>query len=231
MYRFYGVLFNFAIVIVGSIIGFFLKKGIPERIEKTLVSGMALCVMYIGISGAFGGEKILVSIISMAIGCMIGELLDIDKRINNLGKKLESTVNKLSGGTASVAQGFVSATLLYCVGAMAIVGSINSGLLGDHSTLLAKSWIDGIMAIVLTSSLGIGVAFSSVAVLLYQGIIVVLAQFIQPVLTDYIINEMTVVGSLIIIGLSLNMLKLTNIKVMNMIPAMFIPIIICRFIH
>lgn len=229
MDKLYGAFFNFVIVIIGSLLGMLLKKGVPERIEKIIMQGMALCVLYIGISGAFDGENILIAIISIALGSVIGELIDIDKHINNLGKKLENAVNKNNDSKISVAQGFVTATLLYCVGAMAIVGSINSGLSGDHSTLIAKSWIDGIVAVVLASSLGIGVMFSSISVLLYQGLIVILAQFIQPILTPEIISEMTAVGSLLIIGLSINMLKLTNIKVMNMIPAIFIPIILCRF--
>ena len=222
-----AVAVNVAAVIAGSLCGLIFKKGLPEKLSNSIMQGLALCVMYIGISGSLKCENTLGVILSMVIGVIIGELLKLDDRINNLGNKLETRFS--SGSNSTFAKGFVSATLLFCVGAMSIVGSLESGISGRHDTIFSKSLIDGISAIIFTSTFGVGVMFSAVGVLVYQGTITLLAQFIAPFLTDYVINQMTAVGSLIIIGLSLNMLGLTKIKVMNMVPAIFIPIILCRF--
>ena len=209
-----GTIVNCIAVIAGSLVGLLLKKGIPERISNAIMQGLGLCVMYIGISGALEGRNVLIAILSMAIGVLIGEALDLDKGLNNLG----------SSGDGAVARAFVSASLLFCVGAMSIVGSIQGGLTGNHETIFAKSLIDGIAAIVLTSTMGFGVIFSSVFVFVYQGSIALCAGFIQSVLTDAIIAEMTCVGSLLIVGLSLNMLNITRLKVMNFVPAILMPI-------
>ena len=143
-------------------------------------------------------------------------------------KKTEHLV-KQERSAPSISDGFVTASLLFCVGSMAIVGALQDGLVGDHSTLFAKSLLDGISSVVFAASLGIGVAFSAVAVFLYQGLIAVMASFLQPLLGDVVIAEMTCVGSLLIVALGLNMLDLTKIKVMNLVPAIFIPILLCRF--
>ena len=165
----------------------------------------------------------------MVIGALIGELLDLDKRIQQLGDWVQKKTARLSSGSsASISDGFVTASLLFCVGAMAIVGALNDGLTGDHSVLFAKSLLDGIIAIVLGASLGLGVAFSGIAVFLYQGIIALLASSLSPLLRDVVIAEMTCVGSLLIAALALNMLNVTKIKVMNLVPAIFLPILLCR---
>ena len=217
-----GTIVNCVAVIAGSLVGLLLKKGIPERISNAIMQGLGLCVMYIGISGALEGQNVLVAILSMAIGVLVGEALDLDKGLNRLGKRLEEKVG--SNGDGAVARAFVSASLLFCVGAMSIVGSIQGGLTGNHETIYAKSLIDGIAAIVLTSTMGFGVIFSSIFVLVYQGSIALCAGFIQSVLTEAIIAEMTCVGSLLIVGLSLNMLNITKLKVMNFVPAILMPI-------
>lgn len=225
---FLGTIVNVLSITAGCAAGLLFKKGIPEKMGNSIMYGMALCVMYIGISGALKGENVLIAVISIAIGAVIGELIDIDKYINKIGQRLE---DKFSGGKASgIAKGFVTSSLLYCVGAMAIVGSLQSGLTGNHETLFAKSLIDAITAVVLTASMGIGVIFSTAAVFIYQGSITLLSGVIAPLLTNSVINEMTCVGSLLIIGLSLNMLKITNLNIMNYIPAVFIPIILSLFI-
>ena len=193
------------------------------------MQGVALCVLYIGISGSLKGSNTLVAIVSMVLGAMIGETLDLDRRMKQLGDWVQSKTQKLAGGT-SVSEGFVTASLLFCVGAMAIVGSLENGLTGNYDTLKAKSLLDGISSIVFASSLGIGVAFSGVAVLIYQGLISLSASFIAPYLGgDAVIAEMTCVGSLLIAALSLNMLGITKIKVMNLVPACLLPIFLCRF--
>ena len=225
-----GVIVNVITVILGSCIGLLFKKGIPERVRKTLMNGMALCVIYIGITGLFEeNTNIIIIILSLAFGAVIGELIDLDKRVNSLGERLEKSFNK-KGGNTKIADGFVTATLLFCVGAMTIVGSINSGISGDNSTLYSKSIIDCVSAMAFTSSLGIGVMLSAFPVIIIEGSITLLAVVISPVLTDSGIANMSVIGSLLIIALSFNMLGITKIKVMNYIPAMLIPLVVCFFI-
>ncbi len=223
-----GAIVNFLSVIVGSVIGLMLKKGIPEKINNTIVSGVGLCVLLIGINGALEGQNTLITILSIVIGAVIGEAVDIDRCINNLAKRAEDKINS-RGGNVRFANGFVSATLLFCVGAMTIVGSLDSGLTGDNSTLYTKSLLDGISSIVFASSMGFGVMFASIPVLIIQGGITILAHIISPLLTDTIIAEMTCVGSLLIIALGLNLMNISKIKVANYLPAIFIPIILCQF--
>ena len=221
---------NTVAVIGGSCIGLLLKKGIPERFSDIMMKGLGLCTLYIGISGALKGENTIVLIISMVAGALIGEGLDLDEKLNRLGKFLENRFKAKEGNKTSIAEGFVTASLLFCVGAMTIVGSLQSGLTGNHEMIFAKSMLDFVAAIIFASSLGIGVIFSAAFVLVYQGTIVLLAQWLSPLLTDYTIGEMTCAGSVIIIALALNMLGITKMKVMNFVPAIFIPILLCMFL-
>lgn len=220
-----GTWVNCAAVILGSGVGLIVKKGISEKISSGIMGALALCVFYIGVSGAFECQNVLVVILSMAIGAFVGELLDFDAKLGKLGDRLEAAVGK-SGDKGSVSKGFVTASLLFCVGAMTIVGSLQSGISGNHDTLFAKSLIDGIAAMVLASTMGIGVMLSAVFVLVYQGAITLCSGFLEPILTETIIAEMTCVGSLLIVGLAFNMLKITKLKVMNYVPAIFVPIVI-----
>ncbi|MBQ8741470.1 MAG: DUF554 domain-containing protein, partial [Clostridia bacterium] len=207
-----------------------LKRGIPEKIQKTLVSAVALCVLYIGVTGLFEDNiNTLIIIISMALGAVIGQALDLDRLVNSLAQKIENKVKKEGSQSGKIAEGFVSATLLFCVGAMTVVGSIDSGVSGDNTTLYSKSVIDLISSAVLASSLGFGVMLSSLGVLVIEGTLTLLAVVVQPVLTAEVVAHMSVIGSLLIIAIALNMLKITNIKVMNIIPAVFIPILLCLF--
>ena len=224
-----GTLVNAIAVIVGSTIGLLLKKGIPQRFSDSIMKAVALCVIYIGIDGCLKGENTLIAIISMAVGALVGELLKLDDGLNNLGKKLESKFSKNGADESSIAKGFVTASLLFCVGAMAIVGSLESGINGNHEILFSKSLLDFISSIIFSASMGIGVMFSAVAVFVYQGIITLLAQFVGPFLSDAVIAEMTCTGSILIIALGLNMLGVTKLKVMNYIPAVFLPVLLCLF--
>lgn len=225
-----GAVVNFILVIAGSLIGVLFKKGIPEKVRTTLMQGMALCVFYIGVTGLFEEKaNIIIIILSVAVGAVLGELIDLDKKVNQLGERLEKSFNK-GGGDTKIAEGFVTATLLFCVGAMTVVGSIESGISNDNSTLYSKALIDGVSALAFTSSLGIGVAFSAIPVLLIEGVLTVLAAFVSPFLTAPGIANMSVIGSLLIIGISLNMLGITKIKVMNFVPAMLLPLIVYIFI-
>lgn len=224
-----GAVVNFFLVIIGSLLGLLFKKGIPERIRQTLMTGMAFCVLYIGITGLFEAQaNILVIIVCMALGSIIGEVIDLDKRVNNLGLRIENSFKKKDSNT-KIAEGFVAATLLFCVGAMTIVGSIDSGINGDNTTLYSKSVIDCIAAVALTSSMGIGVIFAAASTLVIEGGLTLLAGVISPILSDYIIAQMSVIGSLLIIALALNMLRLTKIKVMNFVPAILLPLLLCIF--
>ena len=223
-----GSLVNSAAIILGGSIGLALKKGLSDRIASAVMNALALCVLYIGVSGMLKGENILITILSMVFGTLVGEWIDLDKKINQLGDEIESRVSS-ENKEHYVSNGFVTASLLFCVGAMAIVGALQSGLTGNHDTLFAKSLIDGIAAIVMASSLGIGVLLSAGLILVYEGGITLFANVLAPLLTDSVINEMTCVGSLLIVGLALNMLKLTNLKIMNYAPAVFFPILFGYF--
>ena len=200
----FGTIVNTAAVIAGAILGLLLKKGIPERFQDAIMKGLALCVLLIGISGALEGENTLIAILSIVTGAIIGELIDIDRRLNHLGQLLEARFSK-GQGEQTVARAFVTSSLLFCVGAMTIVGSLQSGLTGDHEMIYTKSMLDGIASIIFASSLGYGVLFSAAAVFVYQGAIVLLAQWVAPFLSDTVVAEMTCTGSLLIIALGLNL--------------------------
>lgn len=223
-----GTIVNCITIAVGCFLGLIAKGKIPERIGDTIMKGLALCTMYIGISGALEGNDTLQMIISIAVGALIGEIIDIDKWLEKLGAFLESKFNK-KGKSGSIAQGFITSSLLFCVGAMAIVGSLESGLKGDNTTLFTKSILDGISSIIFTSTLGIGVIFSIGTVLIYQGGIALCAGMLSNVLSSLVITNMSAVGGLLILGLGLNILGVTKIKIANMLPAIFIPIIFGLF--
>lgn len=219
-----GVLVNTVCVIVGSLIGLLAKKFIPKKCADFVMTALALCALYIGISGTLKGESVIIVIVSMVVGAIIGFALKLDDHLNNLGNRLEAKFSK-NDGSVSIAEGFVNASLLFCVGAMTIVGSLQAGLTGDNTMLYTKASLDFVSSIIFASTLGIGVMLSAAFVFVFQGAIVLLAQFVAPVLTDTIVANMTCVGSLLIIAIGLNMLNITKIKVMDMVPAIFIPII------
>lgn len=220
-----GVIVNVIAIILGSGIGMVLKNGIPERISETMMKGLGLCTLYIGWSGALKGSNTLVLIISMALGIVIGEGLDLDARLNGFAEKLEKKFSK-QDGSISIAEGFIAASLLFCVGAMTVVGSLQAGLSGNYEMLYTKSVLDFISSMIFASALGIGVMLSAVFVLLFQGGIVLLAQVVAPFLTDGVVAEMTCVGSVLIFALGLNIIGITKLKVLNFLPAMFLPILL-----
>ena len=219
-----GTIVNCIAIIVGSAIGLIVNGRMPERISNTIMKGLALCVLYIGISGALKGENSIEMIICMAIGAFIGELIDIDKRLVQLGDYLEGKF-KSKSEKVSISEGFVTSSLLFCVGAMALVGSLESGLKGDHTTLFAKSMLDGISSIIFASTLGIGVILSVATVFIYQGTITICAGFLNGILSTTVIDSMSAVGSLLIIGLAINILYDKDIKFSNLLPVVFLPII------
>jgi len=218
-----GVLVNVAAVLIGGLLGLLLKKGIPSKVEKGVMSAVGLCCIVIGVDGALNGMDILIVVISMVLGTIFGGVLDLDHRMNRLGGWVERKLQK-EGSTVSLAEGFVSATLLFCVGAMAIVGSLNSGLRGDHTMLFTKSLLDFFSAMMMAVSLGIGVSLSAVSILVYQGIIVLLAGVLEPLLNAIpgSITQIACVGSVMIIAIGLNLMGITKIKVANFLPGLII---------
>lgn len=221
-----GVIVNTLTVLLGSTIGLLAKKVIPESWSNHIMSGLALCVLYIGIDGSMEGKNTLVAIISIALGAVIGIALDLDRHLESFATKLENKFKK-PGKEISIAEGFVTASLLFCVGALTVVGSLQAGLTGDNQMLFTKATLDFVSSIVFAASLGIGVMFAAAFVFAFQGAIVLLAQTVAPLLSDGVVCEMTCVGSLLIIALGLNMLGVTKLKVMNYLPAIFLPIILC----
>ncbi|SHE49490.1 hypothetical protein SAMN02745195_00536 [Thermoanaerobacter uzonensis DSM 18761] len=217
-----GTVVNSIAIIVGGAIGTFLKVGIPERFKNIVMQGVALSVMIIGISSGLQFNNLMVVIVSLVIGGIIGEALNIEEYLNKFGDTLQKKLSKDKSSTIS--KGFVTASLVYCIGAMAIVGALKDGLSGDHSILFAKSVLDGISSIIFASTFGIGVVFSAVSVFLYQGSISLGASFLQGFLTKAVVEDMTAVGGILIFAISLNMLEIKNIKVGNLLPAIFIPI-------
>lgn len=221
-----GVIVNTITVILGSLVGLLLKKGIPEKISKATMVAIGLCTLYIGIDGALEGSNAIILIVSMVLGTIVGTWIDLDDKINKLGAFVEKKMKK-PGGTTSVAEGFVTASLLFCVGAMTIVGSLNAGLSGDNTLLFTKSILDLISSCMLASTLGIGVLFAAVFVFCFQGVLVLCAGLLQNVLTDpSIIAEITCAGSVMIIGLGLNLLGISKFKIANFLPAIiFVPLV------
>lgn len=217
-----GVLVNVATVILGSSAGLLLKKGIPERISKAVMMAIGLCTVYIGIDGALEGENTIVLIVSMVLGTIIGTAIDIDGKLNKLASFVERKMKK-DNEKSTVAQGFITGSLLFCVGAMSIVGSLNSGLSGDHTVTYTKAILDLISSCMLASTLGIGVMLAAAFVLVYQGGLVLLAELLQGVLTDTaLIAEITCAGSVMIIGLGLNITGISKFKVANFLPALLV---------
>lgn len=218
---------NAILVLVGSVIGMLFKGRIKERYSKGIMTGLGLCVMVIGITGAIKTENTLCVIICTVIGIIIGELLRIEDRLDNLGEVLKRKLMK-GREAGRFTEGFMSATLIFCVGSMAIVGSMEAGINHDYSTILSKSVIDCVTAVTFAAAMGVGVAFSSVAVLLYQGILTLVFILVGNIMPPAMINEMSATGSLLIIGLSLNMIGLSGehrVRVGNMLPAIFLPIL------
>ncbi|MEG1524443.1 MAG: DUF554 domain-containing protein [Clostridia bacterium] len=225
-----GTIVNCVAILMGGGLGLLLKKGLPKKLSDTVMQGVALICIYIGITGSLQGKNALIATVAMVVGGVVGTLLELDAHLNHLAHRIEKMLVKDEKAGSTFGEGFVTATLLFCVGAMAVVGSLNSGLSGNHEVLFTKSLLDGVSAFIFASALGGGVLLSAVPVLLYQGAITLLARGIAPALSLVAIDEMTCVGSLLIVAIGTNLLKVTNIKVMNFVPAIFLPILLCLFL-
>ncbi len=217
-----GTIVNCLTIIAGSLVGIFFRNGIPEKYNQTVMQAIGLCVILIGMKNALGSNDLVIIIVSLALGSLMGEWIGIENYLERLGNFLETKFSKKSSGFSA---GFVTASLMYCVGSMAIVGSLESGLTGNHDTLFAKATLDGIVGIILSSSMGVGVLFAAVPVLLYQGSITLMAGLLKPLLVPAVISQMSAVGGLLIMALGLNMVREKKLKVGNMLPAIFIPLI------
>lgn len=226
-----GTIINSAVVLVCGFLGCFIKKAIPERIEKPMMDMIGISVFLIALLGFFStaltiedgviksnGE--IMMLVCLALGVAIGEMLCIEDKLNAFGKKIED-----KAGVDGFAKGFVTASLLFCVGAMAIFGSLKDGISGDSSVLIVKSMIDAITAFILSTSLGIGVAFSGISIFIYQGSISLLATYIQPFVTDAMMMNICTVGYAIVMAIGTNMLGMTKIKLANTLPAMILAVI------
>lgn len=222
-----GVFVNVVTVLVGSMIGLIFKKGILKKYSDAVMVGIGFCTILIGIQGMLKGENVLVSIVSMVLGAIIGTALDIDGKLNKAGDFLSSKLKKETSDKTSVAEGFVTASLVFCVGAMTIVGSLNSGLKGDHTMIFTKSTLDLFSSMMLSASLGIGVPFAAIFVLVFQGGLVLLSGLIAPILSDSAIAEITCVGSLMIMALGFNLTGIGKFKVANYTPALIFAPIVC----
>ena len=220
-----GALVNLITVVAGTLVGLVAGKFLNERIRAATRSAVALITICIAIPGLMNSTKPLVPILSLVIGTVIGEALDIDRAVNRLGDKLQEKFR----GKGKITEGFVTGTLVFAVGAMTIMGSLDSGLKNDHTILIAKSVIDGISSIIFASTMGVGVAFAGLSVFVIEGGISLLASLVAPLLTEVVINEITFVGSLLILGISFNLLGITKLKLLNMMPAMFLPLLLCQF--
>jgi len=215
-----GTIVNALAIVAGTALGLILKSGIRDNYRETIMNAIGLSVLLIGMIGAIKTNNLLLLIFSLAIGSVIGEALKIEDRLAGLGRLIESKTSSTDG---SVAKAFVTASLVFCVGSMAIVGSIESGLTGNHQTLFAKAVLDGIVSIFLSSTLGFGVIFSAAAVFVYQGIITLLSSSLKAFLTDAMIREISAIGGVLIMAIGLNMLNIKKIKVGNMLPAIVLP--------
>lgn len=229
----FGSFVNIILIILGALIGRFLNN-IPERMKETVMYGIGLAVVAIGIQMTFESTQILIVIISIVIGALIGEWMDLDGKINQLGQYLESKLPSKKEGPG-IAQGFVTATLIFVVGSMAIIGAIDSGLRNDHDVLIMKGVLDGFTSIILSSTLGIGVAFSAAPVFIYQAIITLfstqISRYVPDDLMQFFISEMTATGGLMIVGIGLNLIGITKIRVANFIPGIFVVGVVVTIVH
>lgn len=229
-----GSVVNAVAIMAGALLGMLIKGKLSERFKTIIMQALGLSVIIIGLSGTLSAvfrvssdgtlesNDIMIMIIFLVLGSIIGEAINIEQKLNRFADFVQK---KLPSSEGNFSVGFVTATLLFCVGAMAVVGSLDEGLTGNTDTLYAKSILDGTSSIIFSATLGIGVIFSAVPVLLYQGSITLLAETLKPLLTPEVISQMSLVGNILILGIGLNILEIRTIKVANMLPSVFLPII------
>lgn len=224
-----GTIANSGAIIVGAICGLLLKKGLPEKWQETMMNSIALCIVIIGIQMALKTNNIMITIFSLVIGGVLGEILDIEGLMNKIGLWMGNKLVHGEGTATVLAKGFVNASILFCSGAMAVVGSIQDGLVGDHATLFAKATLDGLISIILTANLGIGVALSAISVGLYQGSITMMAGAIDSIITKELLAELTATGGVMIMAIGTNMLNVTKVRIGNLLPSIVAAVILAKF--
>jgi len=218
---------NAAAIVIGCLLGLLVHKGLKEAYKDIIMQAIGLSVLFVGAAVAIGGlldpdSEAVLFIISLVVGGAVGEVIGIEKSLEKLGRLLQK---KVGTGDNNIAQGFVTASLIFCVGTMAIIGSLESGLRGNYDILFAKSVLDGITSMILATTLGIGVIFSAGAVFIYQGAIILFAGSLEPLLTNQVIREISIIGGILIFGIGLNMLEIKKIKTANLLPAVIVPVI------
>ncbi|MFJ5771930.1 DUF554 domain-containing protein [Psychrobacillus sp. NPDC093180] len=220
-----GTLVNALLIIIGAIAGRLLK-GIPENMKQTVISAIGIVVTVLGIQMGLESSNFVLIIICIVFGAVIGEWIDIDKWLNKLGQLLEKKFGSKASQGGSIAQGFVTSTLIFVIGAMGVLGALNSGLQNDHELLISKGIIDGFTSIILSATLGIGVLLSAIPVAIYQGVIALFATQITKIIPEaaleLFLQEMTATGGIMIIVIGLNLLGLTNIRVANLLPSLVV---------
>ncbi len=216
---------NAVLILIGGILGLLFKNRIPERLTQVLTSGLALAVMCIGISSAVKTADTLCMIICLVIGTVIGELLRIEDRLDALGAWIQRHVER-GKQNSTFTQGFVSTSLIFCIGSMSVMGALEAGINRNYSIILSKGVIDGVTDISFAATMGVGALFSAGSVLVYQGLLTLLAGVIGPYLSAAVVTEMSAVGGLLILGLGINMIfPEKHIRVGNMLPAIFLPVL------
>lgn len=227
-----GTLVNSAAIVVGAVAGTLLRRGIPAAWKETILAAMGLCVTVIGMKMAQGSAHLVLVVVSLALGALVGEALDLDGRLTLFGQWLQRRLlgNRSAATGSSLGEAFVSASLLFCIGAMAIVGAIEDGLAGNHEILFAKASLDGVISVVLASTLGIGVALSAVSVLVYQGAITLLSFWMQQFLTEAVIGEISATGGVMILAIGLNLLGVTKIRLANLIPGLAVLVLLAEIV-
>lgn len=228
-----GTIVNAVAVIIGSALGLMIPK-MSERIRAVIMQGLGLAILFVGISMGLKTQNFLLIIISLTLGGAIGAALKLEECLQNVGEKVERGFQKLSRKETSIAEGFVSATLLFCVGAMAVVGALDGGLRGDHTVLYTKSMLDGISAMLLTTTLGAGVMFSAIALFVYQGAIALSANYITSFIAEdklgAIVTEVSATGGILIAAIGIGVLQIKKISAINLLPSIFIAAVIAYFI-
>lgn len=228
-----GTVVNGLLIIIGSILGKILHR-IPERVKETVMYGIGLAVIVLGVQMGFKSENFLIVILSLVFGAVIGEYIDLEGKLNKIGNVLEKKIGR-GNGQGNISQGFVSATLIFVIGAMAIIGALDSGIRGDHDVLYTKAIIDGFTALILTTTLGVGVIFSSIPVMLYEGTLAAFAtqidRFVPQALMDSFILEMTATGGIMIFAIGLNLIGLTKVRVANLLPGIVVTAIIVTIMY
>lgn len=221
-----GTIVNALAIILGALVGLLAKKAIKQNMGDLIMTAIPIVVMILGVQFGIESNNILIVIVSLVIGAIIGEWIDIDGKLDNFGKSVES---RLKGNDGNFSVAFVSTTLIYCVGSMAILGSMESGINNQHTILYTKALMDGISAVFFASSLGVGVLFSSVSVFIYQAVLTILSGYVAPYLSPEVVTEMSATGGVLLIALSFTILGIKKIKVANLLPAIFLPVIIMLF--